>query len=266
MKANLIAVILFLFLSPGFSQSSKYEYHGRRSLTVKKEKLNEVVFINDITPELWQKLVLPQKERDELEQRRRINYPLGYYLYPQGGYDINIDYISVEILASCDGKILTSRSTGNKLNTEQKNILNTADLGSDISIKVEFRFKNKINNDLNNAEETILGHLSVTVVPETEAEFPGGNKKISEYLAENFFKKASEITTVRKIQQAVVKFTVNEVGQIIDVKISRSSTDPKVDKLLLDVTSKMVGWKPAKNSSGVRVKQEFSIPFGNDGC
>jgi len=37
-------------------------------------------------------------------------------------------------------------------------------------------------------------------------------------------------------------------------------------KLILDETKKMPKWKPAKNSEGIKIKQEFSIPFGGGGC
>jgi TonB family protein len=266
MKNNIITLFLVLLFSTGFSQNSKYEYNGRLTPSVKKEKLNEVKFISDITPELWHKLALPIKEHDELDYRRKMEYSLGYYLYPQGGYNIIIDYVSVEILATCNSKVLTSQSTSDKLTPEQKNILNAADLGSDISIKIKFKYKNQAKDSLGSSK-IIEGKLAVTVVPETEAEFPGGFKQITEYLMKNVINKITEASTSEKIRQAIVKFTVNEEGQVVDAKILRTSTDPKIDDLLLNAINKMPKWVPAKNSKGIKVKQEFSIPFGSDsGC
>jgi len=62
-----------------------------------------------------------------------------------------------------------------------------------------------------------------------------------------------------------VKFTVNEEGKIVDALIFRSSEDPKADQLLLDAINKMPEWKPARNSTGMKIKQEFTIPMSN-GC
>lgn len=106
----------------------------------------------------------------------------------------------------------------------------------------------------------------VTVVPETEAEYPGGFKQLTEYLTENFINKISEKNALERIRQAIVKFTVNEEGQIVDAKIFKTSKDPKTDKLLLEAINKMPKWSPAKNAMGIKVKQEISIPFGGGGC
>jgi TonB family protein len=62
-----------------------------------------------------------------------------------------------------------------------------------------------------------------------------------------------------------VKFTVNEEGGIMNPKMLRTSRDSKADKLVLEAISKMPKWKPAQNSKGVKVKQEFTVPFGG-GC
>jgi TonB family protein len=266
MKNTIIIQLLLLLFINCFSQNSNYKYNGRLTPSVKKEKLNQAKLVSDITPDLWHKLVLPYKEQIELDSIRRMDYSLGYYLFPQGGYDIFIDYVSVEISGICNGKIQASQNTNDELTTEQKNILNTVDPGTDIRIKIKFKYKNKKKNNFDNGK-IIEGELAVTAVPETEAEYPGGFKQLTEYLTENVINKISEKSFPEKIRQAIVKFTVNEEGQIVAAKIFRSSTDLKTDILLLNAITKMPKWKPAKNSKGIKVKQEFSIPFGNsDGC
>ena len=67
-------------------------------------------------------------------------------------------------------------------------------------------------------------------------------------------------------QQCVVIFAINEAGEIVNAKISRSSGDSKTDKLLLETIYKMPKWKPAKNSKGIKVKQIFEFSVGNRGC
>ncbi|MDP1746596.1 MAG: energy transducer TonB [Bacteroidota bacterium] len=265
MKNNIIILLLSLLSLMGSSQNSKFEYLGRSNPSVKKEKLKEAKFICDITPEFWGRLAMPEKDRVELDHRRKMDYSLGSYLYTQGGYDI-IDYISVEILATCNGKVLMFESTSDKLTTEQKNILNAADLSSNIRIKIMFKYKNQVNDNLNSGDKIIEGQLTVTVVPEIEAEYPGGFKQLTKYFTENVINKVSKTNGSKRVEQAIVKFNVNEQGQIVDAKILRTSTDPQIDKLLLDATNKMPKWKPAENSKGIKIKQGFSIPFGGDGC
>ncbi|MES2140188.1 MAG: hypothetical protein V4511_10825 [Bacteroidota bacterium] len=265
MKNNIIILLLSVISLIGSSQNSKFEYLGRRNPSVKKEKLKEVKFISDITSEFWERLAMPEKDRVELDHRRRMDYSLGSYLYTQGGDEI-IDYISVEILATCNGKVQMFESTSEKLSAEQKNILNTADLSSNIRIKIMFKYKNQINDNINSGDKIIGGQLTVTVVPELEAEYPGGFKQLTEYLIKNVINKIPEKGAYQKIEQAIVKFTVNEEGQIVETKMFRWSQDLQTNKLIVDAINKMPKWKPAENSKGVKIKQAFSIPFGGDGC
>jgi TonB family protein len=139
-------------------------------------------------------------------------------------------------------------------------------MGTDIRIKIRFNFKNQPNDSGVNVNKINEGEYVVTVIPETEAEYPGGYKQLTEYLNENVFSKISEKNTSEKIQQAILRFTVNEDGQIVDTRIAKTTTYPKIDELLLDATNKMPKWTPAENSKGIKVKQEFSIPLGGGGC
>ena len=61
-------------------------------------------------------------------------------------------------------------------------------------------------------------------------------------------------------------FTVNEEGDVVDAKISKTSGDLLTDKLIVEGISKMPKWKPAKNSKGEKVKQDFIFNVGNGGC
>ena len=61
-------------------------------------------------------------------------------------------------------------------------------------------------------------------------------------------------------------FTVNEEGEIVNAKISQTSGDSKTDKLFVEAINKMPKWKPAQNSKGVKVKQEFIFNLSGGGC
>ncbi len=209
-----------------------YEVHAGASRSVIKEKLNEARFFRDFIP----------------------------------GYPVNwIDeYVSAEIKATCSGKVMKAVSENDVLNTEQKNILHSADLATNIDIKIKYKYKNSANDNV----EIGTINISATVVnelPEIEAEYVGGYPQMAKYLKENAIDEISE-TTLKHFQQGAVIFTINEEGEIVNAKISRSSGDPKTDKLLLEAVNKMPKWKPAKNSKGIKVKQVFKFSVGNMGC
>ena len=88
---------------------------------------------------------------------------------------------------------------------------------------------------------------------------------MKEYLKENGIDKISE-KALGIFQQALISFTVDTDGNITDAEISQTSGDPETDKVLLDALNKMPKWKPAENSKGIKVKQEFEFSVGNGGC
>src|ERR1700741_5148673 len=125
MKNILITLLILLLSISGFSQNYQYEYAGRLTPSVKKEKLKDAQFITEIAPELWHKIALPYKERMELDRQRKIVDPFqGYYfaskenVYNKVIYYV-IDYVSIEIESTSKGKTLTTHSASDKLTAEQ---------------------------------------------------------------------------------------------------------------------------------------------------
>jgi TonB family protein len=278
MKNSMTTLLLFFVLTTCFSQNSTFEYNGRFTPSIKKEKLSGARFICELMPEFSRYVSMPHRELDELHQLLKsvcppqrnygsfLTYPPDTYIHIQENYEQVIDYVSIEILTTSNGKTLAAQSSTDALTNEQKNILNSADLGSDICIKIKFNYKKWVYKNISAADTLKEAFYSVTVVPATEAEYPGGFKQLTSYLTTNIFDKISDKNGAKKIQQAVVKFTVNEEGQLMNVKLSRMSTDSRTDQLILDAIQKMPRWKPAKNYQGVKVKQEMSIPFRERGC
>jgi TonB family protein len=282
MRTIVITLLLSLFIIPGNAQNSKYEYFGRYNPSVKKEKLKNAISIYEIMPEFSRYVVLQHKERLLLEEQLKLREQLqlndqlnGYYIYPQDFYDLPLEnyrkiiyFVSMEIFATCKGKTSSAQSINTLLTKEQKNLLNTADLGSDIRIKVKFRYKSQATVNSDDLKQTKEGEYAITVVPETEAGYPGGFKEMSDYLTKSFFYKLPQKSYSKKIREAVVKFVITEMGQVTEARISRTSSDPNADKLLLDAINKMPKWRPAKDLNGKSIRQEFSIPLngGGGGC
>lgn len=260
MKKFIIASTLLLLSISGFSQNSAFEYTGRYTPTTKREKLHDAVFVTDILPEFWRHVSLPYNENEKFKKARRIYYAPDYTIN-----DTDVEYVTIEISTISNGQVTLTKSSGNKLTTEQKKNLNIADWGTDISVKMKFKYKNE-GKGAGDKNKIMEGDLTLTVVPETEAEFPGGFKQLSKYLTKTIFNKFPLQFISEKIQPAVVKFTIDNDGVVSNPMLLKKSNDARIDEAILNAINKMPQWIPAKNKMGVKIKQEFSIPFYGGGC
>jgi TonB family protein len=271
-----IIILLFMF-TLGFNshaQENKFEYLGKNGPSVSREKLTVAMQTGDINSELWRNLSFSYYEREIIEKQVRAQFPAGNFVYPMPenfvypdeAYFKAIELAGVEISGMRNGKVYKAESATVVLTAEQKNILNTVDPGTDIGITLRFKHKSKPTDKPITERKLIEGTATIAVVPDKEAEYPGGNSQLTKYLTDNIFNKVAEKNASAKIEKAVVKFTVNEEGRIVNARLLRSSTDAKIDKLILDAANKMPAWKPAQNAKGIKVKQEFSIPFVSGGC
>ena len=230
MKASLITLFLLHLVFFGFSQEIGYEVRGTYKRPIAKETLNVANTVSDINP----------------------GYPSSWIAR----------YFSVEILATCNGIVMKALSANDTLSNEQKNILKMADLGTDIVVDVKYSTNNSSKDDL----DVKVINFSYSLIPETEAQYQGGYQNLKQYLKENAIDKISKPFT-NQLFQTIVRFTVNEDGQVVNAHLTKASEDKNIDKLLLETISNMPNWKPAENAKGVKVKQEFELMVGqNIGC
>ena len=262
MKISLSLMLMLVMAFTGFTQNIRFEYKGRTNPSIKMESLKGARYLTNIDPDLWKNIWLTYEERNQLN---KVIGPLNYTVFSPGNYSNVIELISVTITVRRNGKEMSAQSTDDILSIQQKSILSSADLGSDITLKVNFKFKNKYAVVPEMRDKVLEGQLAVTVVPEVEAEFPGGVEKFSAYFNDTVINKIHPVSSARRIFNAVVKFTIDEKGHIQDAKLIETTTDSGIDQLLLEATRKMPDWKPAENPKGVKAKQEFTIPFGG-GC
>lgn len=211
------------------SNNLSYELHGAYKYPIKKEILNSANTLNDLISG-----------------------------YPSNWID---SYISVDILTNSSGKSIKKTGTSNFLSTEQKNSLSTVNLGEDVFINTKYQIKNAVTKKL----EISRMNFSITVVPGIEAEFVDGNAAGIAYLKKEISANRIEFA-LKKLKITTIKFTVNEIGAVVNPIVLSSSTDINIDKLLLKIISTMPKWKPAHNANGVKVKQDFEFTVGNFGC
>ena len=93
---------------------------------------------------------------------------------------------------------------------------------------------------------------------EKKAHFPGGNKKLMEYLRDNLVypKEAQEKSIEGRV---LVSFVVKKDGSIGDVTVERS-VDPILDAEAVRVVKSMPNWTPAQ-LNGRDVSSIFRLPF-----
>ncbi|MBP8033917.1 MAG: hypothetical protein KAZ71_04920 [Bacteroidia bacterium] len=236
---TLISAVLLLNNFSSYSQSGfptigmenemYYEVHGTYRRSVKKSQFSNAKLIRDVVS----------------------GYPSNWIS----------SYVSVEIIGTCAGKVVKASGLNEKLTAEQIQILNTIDLAANLVVNVKY-----IYNDFGrNKQENNDMHVEMTVVPEIEAEFIGGEKLLINYLKLNNYSKLPS-KKPSDFKGAVIKFTINEGGDVINVRTTQKWGDAKTDQLLFDLISKMPKWKPAVNANGVKVKQDFVFSVGAGGC
>lgn len=147
------------------------------------------------------------------------------------------------------------------LNAKQQALFNSVNIGDDILIRVVYRDKESLG--VNGAKKET--NITMTVVPEVAASFKKGNKQLTEYLKEN---SGSRILNweFKPMQNASALFTINEVGEVTNVKVTKTTGVVSVDKAIIELLYKMPKWNAAKNSKGEFVMQQFELIIGEVGC
>jgi len=98
----------------------------------------------------------------------------------------------------------------------------------------------------------------IFVIVEQNAEFPGGQKALMKYLAENI--KYPVIAQESGLQGRVIcQFVVEKDGSITDIQVVRSAGDKSLDNEAVRVIKTMPKWHPGKQR-GKAVRVRFTLP------
>lgn len=167
------------------------------------------------------------------------------------------EYLSVEISTLHNGKLLKEVGENNHLNQVQKEFLKDLQLPAIITVKVQYIPENSLKH--NQPKEEVF---SFSINPAISASYKGGHDKLESYLQKNAVSKIPG-NIFKEYDLAIIKFTINEMGQIIDAFVFQSSKDQTIDELLLKTVCGMSDWNPAQHANGKKVKQEFVFTIGN---
>ena len=167
------------------------------------------------------------------------------------------EYVSVEIIATCNGHLRKAVHKNDVLSPEQKEVIQMADSGTEISVNVKYWPENTLaHNDIKEMDFTFI------IDPQCEAKYSLGYDQLKAYIKENAIDKIPA-GSLRAQDLAAIKFTINEEGKIVNAYIFESTKSDKIDQLLLKTIRDMPSWEPAEYSNGIKVKQEFVLTVGN---
>lgn len=169
-------------------------------------------------------------------------------------------YTSVWIKSGLGEEHLSLMSESNELTPEQRSLLKDFDIGTSFEVVVNFQRTNPVTREI------IYERLNVTltVVPEKEAEFPGGYERLIAYFEDNL--RQYEGKQPDDLNLMGIKFSIGEDGQAEGIHESRTSGDEEVDRYMVEMVKNMPAWTPAEDAGGKPVKQSFELIYGMPGC
>ncbi len=229
MKSSLFTIILFLFLATGFSQELQYAIRTTHSKQVKQENIVSANTLSDVYP----------------------GYPASWIS----------GYISTKITTTHNGNPVWASGSNEELSAGQKKLLQSVETGADISIFVKYLSRNPVTDI---QQENNLEYV-VSLMLQSQAAFMGGTEKMDQYFLEKSINQIA-VSEPNTFKGALISFTVNAEGKVIQAKITQSSGKSDTDDLLPKAINKMPRWKPATDAKGKKVAQQFEFSLGGDGC
>ena len=207
-----------------------YSIGRRLEHSITHKKLKEAKLIRDLIP----------------------NYPVNWIA----------EYDAVEILIISNDTETKTTSKNEVLTTEQLNVLNSVEMSDAIFLKIDYKAKNSVSNELDSREMNI----SIAVVPDKPAEYIGGYEQMMDYIKSGSVDKIVG-KTMEDLKFTRLDFVINTTGAIEKIEVRESSGDAEVDAVLVKLLSEMPKWKPAKNleETPVNQKLELILTYG-DNC
>lgn len=255
MKILTFLLVSVLINSPLIGQSSRNFW--RYNPSVSADDLQEAQSVNDLSYELWQRMQMPSREREVLNNKLR--YTIGFQLNSNTSYASLVKVVSSTIKVATNGNESSAKNAGAMLSEGQKDLLKGLRNGDEFDVIVRF---DHVGEELHG--KSIEATTFVTILPHQAADFPGGIAAFNMYLEENLWSKIKGDKSFGSIDMAAVSFWVDKNGNLSKIKVVRSATSKKANQLILEVLSQMPNWIPAKNIRGELVEQEVRYSFG--GC
>lgn len=171
-------------------------------------------------------------------------------------------YVSTEIEATSNGKLVKAKGNNAALSVAQRQLLKKVDLSTNIMVTVQYKLENVVTHVW---EEHSMNFIRM-VMPDVEANYPGGGTAFDLDLTQKINQTFPKIASMQ-FNQGIVRFVIDQKGKATKVEIHRSCGLSKLDQLLLKSIQDMPAWTPAKDAKGRPVVQKFEFVFGDmTGC
>ena len=227
-------ILFVLFALPccyGFSQTAREIFSKRTAAAVHREQLLGASTVKQIIPDC------------------------------PAHWDQTIDIVYVYISGYKNGNELRASADGETLSDKQKEILKNSDLGTIVEVEIWFRWKDSTTALGDYGKIQKMNEYRLAVVPEIEAEYPGGKEEVSKYLEENILPKVQTLGEEKQITLVQGFFTIDENGKLSDLNFPGQAHASDCDRVLKDALKNMPDWTPAKNANGSHIKQVFNFSF-----
>lgn len=253
MKTNIILLSLLLFFKLSTAQDVTYEF-GEIYTYFQQNRAPKKVELRYMVRGVHARSIV----RETLNKAQVMSDI--YAGYPTSWVK---DYVSIEMSATCNGKVVKAQGKTHLLNEKQKRLLKMADLNTDIEVNVKYKHSNAATHlvEVNNLD------FKITVIPQVEATYIGGYEKLINYLKKEVMDEVSKMN-INPLSQGTVRFTISTTGKAVGVRLHTSLGNSKIDKMLLETIRKMPKWQSAKNAKGKSVEQYFELIVGDlfGGC
>lgn len=212
-----------------------YKIDSRFEATITKEKLNQATTVQDIVPE----------EADWAQ--------------------VAFENMTVSVLQGNNEK----RELGKNgiLTAAQASLLKSADYSTNFYLKGNGTRKPSWQFDVIEPDSHVRNYTYyLTVVPEKEAHYKGGNDAHIAYLKANSLASTAFIQE-DQLRACRINFTVTKQGTVEQVFLESTSGFAQVDKALVELLENMPNkWEAAENAKGEKVDQQLVFFFGIYGC
>jgi hypothetical protein len=229
MKKSFFFLFFFLIFSTSYSQDTQFELRNIFKIPVNSNQLKQAKTLADLNPGFAKSWIS--------------------------------SFVSVTLSANCDGVPTNTIGLNDILTNEQLNMLKRADIGSNIDVIVLYK---KIYTQTYD-ELTRSMNFTLSLIPEQQAEFDGGKQVMNQYFNQTVMEKIATLN-IKELPTRLVKFTIDETGEVKNAKISQLVAEPVIDQIIMEALNNMPKWKPAQSVKGKAIKQNFELVVFNRGC
>lgn len=166
-------------------------------------------------------------------------------------------YLNVEISTVVDGALRKVNGNSNFLNKEQKELINSADYGANLLVKIDYQPDNSLKS---NDDHEIK--FEVVIQADKDASFLGGEDAMIDYLEKELSTKVP-LSAFNQYALAAVTFTIDVKGKVRDTSVFASSNNEVFDSIMFETIVNMPKWTPAHYSNGENVAQDFVLRVGD---